>query len=66
MRPRRGGRWLPAGLGIQSCPACYFRMDKILAEQGWDRHPWCSGWPDGSRVKAYATFPSSVESGRSR
>jgi hypothetical protein len=55
-RKRRTGRWLPEGLGTLSCPACWFRMDPLIPASGWDRHPGCSGWPDGSRVETYARF----------
>jgi hypothetical protein len=53
---RRTRRTKPDGLGVLACPACWYRMDRVLAAQGWDRHPWCGGWPDGSRVDSYATF----------
>jgi hypothetical protein len=56
MRQPRRGKWLPTGLGTLVCPACWYRMDPAIAKQGWDRHPWCSGWPDGSMVRSYATF----------
>lgn len=46
----------PDGLGTLSCRACWYRMDPVLPAQGWDRHPWCTGWPDRSRVNAYLHF----------
>jgi len=60
----RGRLGPPAGLGVRTCPVCWYRMDPVIAAQGWDRHPWCTGWPDGSRVQSYGLFESSVHERR--
>jgi len=65
---RRRGRFgrTPEALGVRTCPVCWYRMDPVIAACGWDRHPWCSGWPDGSKVRPYARFASEVERGGAR